>query len=264
MRELSALAAAAAVLSALWSGAARAADEDIVTVDSRPGVTIGFAVTRPAGQATAAAILFTGGNGKLRLWRGRGPRSKNFLVRSRQLFAARGVLTVTIDVPSDRRREGLFNFRGTVDHRKDVEAVIRWVRNRTRAPVWLIGTSRGSTSLSHLAGKLPIDGVVFTSSVTEPGRRSRATALDGDLESIAVPALLVHHRDDSCVVTPVSGVPAIAGRLKKSPRVETRLFSGGTPSDKRACGPISAHGFLGIEEEVVEAIVDWMTGGTPR
>ena len=98
-------------LTALFGGTmsniARAADEDIVTIDSRPNVTVGFVITRPTGATNAAAILFVGGAGKLKLWKNGRPRSRNFLFRSRHLFAARGVLTVTIDSPTDRREEGL-------------------------------------------------------------------------------------------------------------------------------------------------------------
>ena len=252
------------VFASSFASVALAADEKIVTIDSRASVTVGFVATQPAGSTKAAAILFAGGHGKLKLWKGRGPRSKNFLVRSRRLFADRGVLTVTIDVPSDRRKEGLDDFRGTDDHRKDVGAVVKWLRNRTKAPIWLIGTSRGTVSLSHLAGKLPIDGVVFTASVTEVSSRRTATALDGELENITVPTLLAHHKADDCVVTPAFGISSISDRLTKSPKVETKLFSGGTPSDERACGAISAHGFLGIEEKVVGAIVNWMTANAPH
>ena len=79
-----------------------------------------------------------------------------------------------------------------------------------------------------------------------------------------VPALLVHHKADDCWVTPAVGVSAIAGRLKNSSKVETKLFDGGTPSDEGACSESSAHGFLGIEEKVVGAIVDWMTANAPH
>lgn len=264
VKNLPAVAALLALSAGAVPGGALGAEEEIVTIDSRPGITIGFVLTRPAGAPKAAAILFPGGAGRLKLWKGGPPASKNFLVRSRGLFAERGVLTATIDVPSDRRRKGYNDFRHTADHRKDIAAVLRWLRARTKAPVWLIGTSRGTVSLSHIAGKLPIDGAVFSSSVTEMSNRRPTTALDGRLEDITAPVLLVHHKTDDCSVTPAFGVLSIARRLTRSPRVETRLFSGGTPSDGEACGTTSAHGFGGIETEVVGAIVDWMFANAPH
>lgn len=251
------LSAAALVCVALCSTQAMAEEE--VTIPSRDGVTISFVVNEPAQQAKAAVILFAGGSGKLKLWKGRGARSKNFLTRSRTLFSDRGVLTITVDVPSDRRREGLNDFRGSDEHRADIAAVVRWARSRTKTPVWLIGTSRGTVSLGHLSGKLPIDGAVFTASVTEESGRRPATALDGDLEAIMAPVLLVHHKADDCSVTPVWGVSKIADRLKKSRKVETILFTGGDPERSSSCKALSKHGFIGIEEKVVDRIVTWMT-----
>lgn len=256
------LSAAALVCVALCSTQAMAEEE--VTIPSRDGVTISFVVNEPAQPAKAAVILFAGGSGKLKLWKGRGPRSKNFLIRSRTLFSDRGILTLTLDVPSDRRRKGLTDFRDSDDHRADISAVVRWLRGRTKAPVWLIGTSRGTVSLGHLAGKLPIDGAVFTASITDGGNRDRPTALDGDLEKIMVPVLLAHHKADGCYVTPAWGISKISDRLKKSPRVETILFSGGDPDQSDECKSLSKHGFIGIEEKVVERIVTWMTANGRR
>ena len=239
------------------------AEESIVTIDSRPGVTVGFIATHAATPAKAVAILFPGGGGKLKLWKGTEPQSKNFLVRSRNPFSERGVLAITLDVPSDRRRNGLNNFRGTDEHRKDVAAVLKWVRKRTAAPLWLIGTSRGTVSLSYIAGKLPIDGVVFSASVTEESRRRPSTALDGELESIGVPVLLVHHWEDNCRVTPALRLSSIADRLTNSPKVEKLLFKGGKQPESNACRSLSPHGFYGIEAKVVGSIVDWMIANGP-
>ena len=243
---------------------AAAALDDEVTIHSREGVTISFIVNAPEGQPKAVAILFAGGSGKLKLWKGKGARSTNFLVRTRTLFAERGILTLTVDVPSDRRRKGLDDFRGSDGHRADIAAVMRWARSKTSAPVWLIGTSRGTVSLGHLSGKLPVDGAVFTASVTEESSRRPAMALDGDLEAITAPVLLVHHKADDCSVTPVWGVSKIADRLKKSSRVETILFTGGDPDRSDSCKALSKHGFIGIEDKVIDRIVGWMTANAPR
>jgi pimeloyl-ACP methyl ester carboxylesterase len=243
---------------------AQAADDEIVTIDSRPNVTVSFAVTRPDTEPKVAAILFAGGNGKLRLWQGRGLRTNNFLVRSRGLFAKGGVLVVTVDAPSDRREEGLDDFRDSAEHRTDITAVLRWLRAQTRVPVWLIGTSRGTVSVAHLAARLPVDGAVFTASVTRASRRRPATVYEGDLENMKMPVLLAHHREDLCGVTPVANVPDVAGRLRNAVKTETLLFEGGKPPESGACQARSAHGFFGIEDEVVGAIVRWMIAAQPR
>ena len=93
---------------------ASALDEKILTIPSRPGVTESFVLIRPAEAPVASVILFMGGRGALGLSRGPlGPRNTNFLVRTRQRFAERGLLVAVVDVPSDE---------ATV-----VEAIAAWI-----------------------------------------------------------------------------------------------------------------------------------------
>ncbi len=240
---------------------AHAANERTVTIDTRPGVRVGFVLIEPEQAPVASAILFSGGSGKLRLWRRSRPlplERGNFLVRTRRMFARHGILTAVVDAPSDQREDGLDGFRHTEDHRKDIAAVVGWLRNKADVPVWLIGTSRGTVSVAHLAARIKIDGAVFTASVTEVSNRRPGTALDARLEDITAPALIVHNRDDDCFVTPSGNVGMIRDRLKRSAAVEVMMFSGGTPTGFSPCGPMSYHGFLGIEDKVVGAIAGWI------
>ena len=242
-----------------------ASEERTVTIDTRPGVTVGLALVDPPGRPVASVILFIGGSGTLALWRRRRPLPLdrgNFLVRTRRMFAAHGFLTALVDVPSDRREDELEGFRHTVEHRRDIEAVVAWLRNRADVPVWLIGTSRGTVSVAHLAATMKIDGAVLTASVTGSGRRV-ATVLDARLEDVTAPVLVVHNRDDDCGVTPSHNMDMIKDRLIKSAAAEVMMFSGGTPSGHEVCGPLSYHGFLGIERKVVDAIAGWIKARRP-
>jgi hypothetical protein len=108
-------------------------------------------------------------------------------VRSRQLFADRGVLTVTVDVASDQRQGGLIEIRDGTDHLTDIAPLVKWIRQQTTMPVWLIRTSRGRVSVAHLASVLPVDGAVFTASVTGASNRRPANVNDADLDRIKVP-----------------------------------------------------------------------------
>jgi predicted alpha/beta-hydrolase family hydrolase len=180
------------------------------TIKTRDDITLSFVVTEPDGPTKSAAILFTGGTGKIKLWKGRGPRGKNFLVRSRNHFAKRGVLTVTVDVPSDRRRKGVVFWRDSDEHRQNIVTLIKWIKIKTQAPLWLIGTSCGSASVAYLAGSLSVDGAVFIATVTEISNARKPTAYDADLRKIKVPSLISHHQEDACVVTPADSPPAFA------------------------------------------------------
>ena len=120
----------------------------VVDVPSRPGITQRILVITPD-KAKAAVILFAGGDGGLTLEAdGRIPKlSGNFLLRSRQMFVDQGLTTVVIDAPSDRQSPPyLSGFRQTDGHVADVKAVIAWLRQQSKIPVWLIGTSRGTQS----------------------------------------------------------------------------------------------------------------------
>ncbi len=256
--------AAAALLSASHTVPAA---ERAETVATRGDVTISFVATTPNTAPKVAAILFAGGNGKLKLWQGNGVQSGNFLVRSRQLFADRGVFTVTVDVASDQRDGGLNDLRDGNDHRMDIAALVRWIRQQTTAPLWLIGTSRGTVSVAHLASSLPpgsVDGAVFTASVTEPSGRRSANVYDADIDRIEIPALIVHHKRDDCSVTPARAVPGFAAKLRNAAKVGTLLFDGGDDPKSGPCQAQSAHGFLGIESKVVDGIVGWMLDNGPH
>ncbi len=264
IRFAGALAALAAIVA---SSAVHALDERNVTIETRPGVTLGMVVVRPDAAPVAGVILFAGGSGKLKLWRRTRPLRLdrgNFLVRTRRMFAGHGFLTIVVDVPSDQRADGLIGFRHSADHRTDIAAVMRWMRKTANAPLWLIGTSRGTVSVAHLAASLPIDGAVLTAVVTEMSSRRPAMALDARLEDVTAPVLLVNHRDDDCRVSPSSNMGMVRQRLKKSAHVEIMIFTGGRNEDPNGCQAMTNHGFLGIEEKVVAAIAGWIKSGLRR
>src|SRR5689334_5292734 len=91
--------------------------------------------------------------------------------------------------------------RITADHVTDITAVVAMLKSRSPAPVWLIGTSRGSPSAANAAAKIGpprIAGVVLSSSVWEGGMTSVP------LDQIRVPVLVLHNRNDGCRESPFS------------------------------------------------------------
>ena len=50
----------------------------------------------------------------------------------------------------------------------------------------------------------------------------------------------------------------IESRLTKSPKVGVMKPTGGEAGRGRACGATSHHGFLGVEDEVVGRIAEWI------
>ena len=247
----------------LGSLAANAAE--LVTLNTRTAVDQKFILIKPD-KPVASVILFAGGKGTLNLSSSIGsPRinwgKNNFLVRSRDIFAKHGFLVAVVDAPSDRKSKTgmLGGFRNGMDHVEDIDHVITHLRIQADVPVWLIGTSRGTESAANVAmnSKQHPDGLVLTSSMSV--KNSKGTALtDMDLKRITIPTLVVANNDDGCSKTPPEGAEEIARMLSNSRKVEVKMFSGGDTPISKPCQAMSYHGFLGIEEKVVESISDFI------
>lgn len=226
------------------------------------GVTVRLLVEAPI-RARAVAVLFAGGHGALSIddsggigW-GRG----NFLVRSAGLFRSRGIATAIIDAPLDRMAQGLYHFRDSPEHAGDVAAVIRHLRARFRVPVVLIGTSRGTESVANAGIRLDprsgADAIVLTASMlvaNDGGQHLLAMNLAG----IRAPTLIAHHREDACHITPYSKLDALASRLTSARVVSVLRYEGGKARGK-PCKARHFHGFHGIEDRVVQDIVEWLS-----
>jgi pimeloyl-ACP methyl ester carboxylesterase len=249
-------------LLAGFAAAASAQSEQVIDVTTRPGVTQRF-LYRAAADARAAVILFAGGNGGLQIADdgALGWGSGNFLVRSRELFAAQGLAVVVVDAPSDRQSPPfLGGHRQRAEHAADVKAVIAWLRQKSPRPVWLVGTSRGTQSVAYVATQLADgggpDGIVLTATVLVD-RRSRPVP-DMPVDILRIPVLVVHHERDTCRVTRFDDVPRLMERLASNPRSELIVFSGGM-NQGDPCLARAHHGFNGIEQQVVERIAAWIT-----
>ena len=244
------------------AGALRA--QEIVRLETRTGVSQPFFfAAMGARKAEAAALLFIGGGGgiSLRLEEGQVRFSQgNFLPRARREFIRNGILPVILDNPSDQQAgDGMSDaFRESAAHVTDVRAVVAEVKKRHPGlPVFLVGTSRSTYSVAHLAKALEgeIAGAVLTSSYFYAGGRSRTPMLASfDWAKIRARLLFVHHVDDGCAATPYREAAKLE---KRYPLVTVR---GGKAPSGPACEPFSQHGFYGKEAETVDAIAAWMLG----
>lgn len=234
----------------------------VVDIPTRPGVTQRLMLFSPD-NPQAAVILFPGGHGGIQIT----PKGdfqwgeENFVVRTRQMFAAKGLLVAVVDAPSDRQSEPfLGGFRQKSEHVVDIKAVIAWVKQQADIPVWLVGTSRGTQSAAFIATQLPVadggpDGLVLTSTIVKDSK-SRPVP-DMALEKIAIPVLVVHHKQDGCKHCPYAGLSRLMDKLTASPKKELLSFEGGQNRGD-PCKPMAYHGFNGIEKKVVDQIADWI------
>lgn len=238
------------------------AGEELVRLPTRTGVVQPFWLMMPSGPPAASVILFTGGPGLLFSERQPVLSGRNFLIRSRDKFAAAGFLVASVDGPSDHP-EGLDLFRDSAEHAQDIAAVIAYLRQKAAVPVWLVGTSNGTISAANAAARLGRggpDGLVLTSSIVVPTRNLAALHAIVDVEAIAVPTLFVHNRDDGCAACPFDAVPGEMARFSHAPRKELIAVSGGSKPQSVPCEALSRHGYIGIEDEVVAKIAGWIKG----
>lgn len=236
--------------------------EQVVDIPTRDGVTQRFILIKPE-RPVATVILFAGGHGGLQI----SPQGKiksgkgNFLVRSRQLFAEQGLVVAVVDAPSDHQGSPyLSNFRQRPEHAADIKAVIAWLRQDAKLPVWLVGTSRGTQSAAYIATQLSDksgpDGIVLTSTMLTDAAGDRAVP-DMPLERITIPVLVVHHEQDACKHCRFALIPGLLAKLIATPRKELLAFRGGKNIGD-ACQAQAYHGFNGIESEVVTAVTRWI------
>jgi Serine aminopeptidase, S33 len=232
------------LLAALLSFAARA--EERIDLHTRPNVIQPVYATFAAKPA-ASLVLFPGSGGVHAASR------LNFLLRIAPDLIGQGFSVLVIDAPSDHAAGMTWPFRASADHAADIAAVVDLAKSRSRAPVWLIGTSMGSVSAANGAAALGkrIGGVVLSSSVWAQGMAAIP------LEKIVVPVLVVHNRDDGCHLSPFSGADAAMRRLTGAPVREFMAVSGGI-SKSNACQAMSPHGYFGIESQVVTPMVAWI------
>lgn len=212
-------------------------------------------------RAKAVVVLFTGGKGVTRITKSGKLRSGlgNFLIRTRTYFLRQGFTTVVFDGPTDHPRDLRFGFRRTAAHAVDIGAVITHLRGRYGLPVWLVGTSRGTTSVVSAASQLDVhrpDGIVLTSSMLAPVTNGNYV-FDFPLGKISMPVLITHHRDDDCYATLARDVPRLAHELSTAVPKAVKFYEGGTPGNNE-CGGRSHHGYQGIEEQVIDDIAAWI------
>lgn len=157
--------------------------------------------------------------------------------------------------------------------------------------VWLVGTSAGTLSALNTAARYPLmtvqagdpdpntgrpNGIVLTSTLTEPSTAEQCTktidyfvAPNPKATGINVPAVVIWNLQDICPCTPgaTNGGPApdhanvaqqVVTKLGSTfggPKRTGKTFNAPTnPNATSQCAAKTAHGFLGIDNDVVAYI----------
>lgn len=250
------------LLAALLAASACACLADqLVNVATRPGVKVGY-YWMPRGGATATVAILPGGAGGIGYQQGQ-IRSENFLVRTRDLWTAERFNVALIGRPTDVKDMEV-GFRSSPEHIEDLRIVVEKLRRDGGKPVWLVGTSRGTVSAAAAAAALDpsaIAGVVLTSSVTNDRQYRAVPALP--LSDIRVPVLVMHHKRDACHACDPGQTGMIMSGLTNAPVKKLLLVDGGGEPRGSPCEALHYHGYIGMEQEAVHTIAEWIRDPRP-
>ena len=237
-------------------------DGTLFDVATRDNVTVTL-YWHPMQGASTTLVLFPGGAGGFgRIENGR-PNGGNFLVRSLPEFVTQGYNVAIIGRPSDRNDLDYAD-RITDVHLSDIAAVLKFIKLQSAAPLWLIGTSRGTVSVAHAAIHLPRDalaGVVLSSGIVD--LRKAGALPSQSLGAITVPVLVIHHARDGCRVCLPRDVPSVLQGLTSAQVKKLAMVDGGANPSGDACGPFHWHGYIGMEREAVQIITSWISNPLP-
>jgi predicted alpha/beta-hydrolase family hydrolase len=245
------------VALALTLGAIAAHAGEVTKLPTREGVSVNIYWHETPNAKATVLILPGGGGGFGRIENGL-PSSNGFLVRTSPQWIEEGFNYAAFGMASDLP-ELDYPVRVSEKHLTDLKATIEWLKTKTNTPIWLVGTSRGTISASHLlinTNEPQIAGGVLTASVTSPQKIGAVPTLE--LAKIKVPMLVFHHSNDACQICKPSEVPAIMSGLKNAPIKKLVMVSGGTGATGSPCEAMHYHGFISIERESVHAIADWI------
>lgn len=236
-----------------------AVEGQMLRIPTRAGVVVPV-FWLPQATAPATLVLLSGGSGTIgRLNDSGWPASGNFLIRSGPLFAAQGFNLAMVAKPSDL--EGLDPYlRVGNNHLEDMHKVLRFLKQQSDAPIWLVATSQSTISAAAVAiaerESGLVAGIVLTSSITSYKIPNAVPKLD--LDRIRVPVLVMHHENDACFACRAYEASHVYDGLQNAPVRKLLLVDGGGEARGDPGEPYHHHGYIGMEQAAVDIIAAWI------
>ncbi|WP_118179736.1 hypothetical protein [Paraburkholderia phosphatilytica] len=252
---------AIALALTLSLGITHATAGELLKLPTRNGATSDAYLDSSSTTPPWVIVLFAGDDGAMNLTDSGPTRLKgNFLIRTASYWTQSGDATAIFDAPSDNASGMNDVFRLSADGAQDIAVVVAELRKRyPNAKVALIGTSRGTISVGNVLKRNPAlaDAYVLTSPVTNAG--GGQAGLSGlSWEGNKARVLMLSNEHDGCFVSPFSGAKRVANSNGFDFVAVSSSEGGG--SRKAECGANSPHGYLGIEQQVLDTINGWLNG----
>lgn len=220
-----------------------------------------------AGQNAKALLLFIpGGDGHLRLK----PQQTDHRYQFYQMLKGltqpertRGHFDVVLlDSPGPLSPQQPYPAARTAsDHLVRIESAIRYYKNKTGLPIWLMGHSNGGISLTAFLRHLDKKGELgLVQGVIASGIRNESDFAP----PTHFPMLFLHHENDGCSHTRYAVARALYEKIQPQARQSVAFvpIQGGSAEAGHPCSS-GYHMYFGASEEAVRAINDFMTRMTP-
>ena len=206
-------------------------------------------------SSLANIVAIVGGNG-LKNKRG---KSQNFLVRTKEKLQNK-YMNYYLFPNYNKRETATYELRDSNERIDRILSLIKAIKERNDKPIIIVGFSRGTVDAGKFAKTYPewVSGIVLASGIyTNVSKKAEFYSMQMIIgKSVEVPALIVHHTDDSCIATPFNYAKKFYNQLQ-APSKMLLVYSDGLTSGGE-CGPFNHHGFEGLENKVAENITSWI------
>lgn len=233
-----------------------------IFISSEPSLTMYW-----QGQSSKALLLFIpGGEGKIGLKPGQMDHGSHFHQMLKRLtnpeLTSGRFDVVLLDSPTELSpRQPYPSARGSSDHLTRIESAVRYYKEKTGLPVWLMGHSNGGISLSEFVKRMQKENKTdLVAGMIVSGARSESY-FDAPLN---MPILYLHHKSDGCSKSsPTSGY---SNYLKvKAINQSVTEFAYVTEGESESADPCRSghHMYYGANEQAAKIIDIFMSNANP-
>ena len=219
-------------------------------------------------DARATLVLVPGGAGSLGLQLTQKEPRNSFYQALKKLTGTTtghpGIHVVVFDSPNrlDSNPRGYPSSRATADHLSRISSVIRFYKQKTGKPVWLMGHSNGAVSITEfLRYDDPERALSHISGLIVSGARKVAYF---DERPLDVPVLFLHHERDGCSNADPRASVRNFEQVKKTNKsvTEFRFVKSGQPESGSPCEG-GHHMYYGADIEMNEALRTFILSNVP-
>lgn len=136
--------------------------------------------------------------------------------------------------------------RSSSDHLGRIESVVKFYQDQLGRPIWLMGHSDGSISVSEYLNRSEQNRRSVVGAILSAGRDETRIQHDWN-----VPTLVIHHEKDGCEVTTFTGAQRYFSRIKDR---NTRPTEFATVRSGSLSGPPCSTGYHMYEGAYTEAL----------